>query len=363
VSERVRRGRKWGSAAVGVGAAMLLAAACSSQGSTQAGGTSTASSSASAGTKITKIAIALPAKVSDYGWNQQGDNAARAVATASGAQLTVLSDIGYDNTQSQLSQLARQHAQFIIAHASGYDTAAKQVAMQYHVPIMTYDIATELVPGLVSNITTSGQQGGYLAGILAAKMTKTMTVGIVVSASDTNWFEMSGGFAAGVHSANPKVKIRFAEIGSAAYDDSAGGKRVAQTLMSAGADVIFGMGDDASFGYLQAVSNANVGHKVWYIGDIGDIGPIDTKHVLLSSELWNFQGAFTQAVKDIKDGTYGRHGYNLDLANGGISLLKTSYIPAGVWSEIQAAQQKIISGQLTVPAATTLAKVKALISG
>ena len=362
MSERVRRGRKWGSAAAAAGAAVLLATACSSQGSTQTGGTSTASSSASAGTKITKIAIALPAKVSDYGWNQQGANAAKAVATSSGAQLTVLSDIGYDNTQSQLAQLARQHAQFIIAHASGYDTAAKQVAMQYHVPVMTYDVSTELVPGLVSNITTSGQQGGYLAGILAARTTKTMTVGIVVSASDTNWFVMSGGFAAGVHSANPKVKIRFAEIGSAAYDDSAGGKRVAQTLMSAGADVIFGMGDDASFGYLQAVSNANVGHKVWYIGDIGDMGPIDTKHVLLSSELWNFQDAFTQAVKDIKDGTYGRHGYNLDLANGGISLLKTSYIPAGVWSEIQAAQQKIISGQLTVPAATTLAQVKALVS-
>jgi simple sugar transport system substrate-binding protein len=347
-----------------VGAAVLLAAACSSQGSSQPASTPTSTSSASTGTSaaVTKIAIALPAKVSDYGWNQQGANAAIAVANLSGAHLTVLPDIGYDNTQSQLSQLARQHAQFIIAHASGYDTAAKQVAMQYHVPVMTYDISTELVPGLVSNITTSGQQGGYLAGILAARTTKTMTVGIVVSASDTNWFEMSGGFAAGVHSANPKVKIRFAEIGSAAYDDSAGGKRVAQTLMSAGADVIFGMGDDASFGYLQAVSNANVGHKVWYIGDIGDMGPIDTKHVLLSSELWNFQGAFTQAVKDIKAGTYGRHGYNLDLANGGISLLKTSYIPAGVWSEVQAAQQKIISGQLTVPATTTLAQVKALVS-
>ena len=362
MSERIRRAPKWGSAVAAAGAAVLLAAACSSQSSSQTASTPASTSSAGTSAKITKIAIALPAKVSDYGWNQQGVNAARAVANASGAQLTILSDIGYDNTQSQLSQLARQHAQFIIAHASGYDTAAKQVAMQYHVPIMTYDIPSELVPGLVSNITTSAQQGGYLAGILAARMTKTMTVGIVVSASDTNWYEMSGGFAAGVHSVNPKVKIRFAEIGPAAYDDSAGGKRVAQTLMSAGADVVFGMGDDASFGYLQAVSNANVGHKVWYIGDIGDISPIDTKQVLLSSELWNFQGAYTQAVNDIKNGTYGRHGYNLDLANGGISLLKTSYIPANVWSEIQSAQQNIISGQLTVPVTTTLNQVKALVS-
>ena len=107
---------------------------------------------------------------------------------------------------------------------------------------------------------------------------------------------------------------------------------------------------------------ASVGHKVWYIGDIGNITPIDTKHVLLSSELWSFTGVFTQALQDIKNGTYGQHGYNLDLANGGISLLKTSYIPASVWSEIQSAQQKIISGQLTVPATTTLPQVKALVS-
>jgi simple sugar transport system substrate-binding protein len=356
VSEGIRRGRKWSFAAAAAGVAVLVAAACSSQSAS-----TPSSSSAGKSVKITKIAIAVPAKISDYGWNQQGVNGARTVASATGARLTVISDIGYTNTLALLSQLARQHPQFIIAHASGYDTAAKQVALQYHVPIMTYDISTELVRGLVSNITTSAQQGGYLAGILAGRMTKTKTVGIVISASDTNWYEMSGGFAAGVHSVNPKVKVVFAEIGPAAYDDSAGGKRVAQTLMSAGADVVFGMGDLASFGYLQAISNASVGHKVWYIGDIGSMAPIDTKHVLLSSELWNFNGAFARAVADIKNGTYGRHGYNLDLANGGISLLKTSYIPASVWSEIQAAQQKIISGQLKVPVATTLTQVRALL--
>ena len=361
MSELIRRARKWGGAATVAGLAVVVAAACSSRGPSQPSSTPKSSSSGAA-KAVTKIAIAVPAKVSDYGWNQQGVNGARAVATANGANLTVLPDIGYNNTASLLGQLARQGAQFIIAHASGYDTAAKQVALQYHVPIMTYDIPTELVPNLVSNITTSAQQGGYLAGILAARMTKTKTVGIVISASDTNWYEMSGGFSAGVHSINPKIKIRFAEIGPAAYDDSAGGKRLAQTLMSLGADVIFGMGDDASFGYLSAISNASVGHKVWYIGDIGNIGPIDTKHVLLSSELWNFTGAFTQAVTDIKNGTYGRHGYNLDLANGGISLLRTSFIPASVWSEIQAAKQKIISGQLKVPVATTLSQVKTLVA-
>src|SRR5215470_6236101 len=121
VSERIHRARKWGSAAT-AGVAVLVAAACSSSGSGHAtGGNSSAATSA----KISKIAIAVPAKTTDYGWNQQGVNAARTVASASGAHLTVLSDIGYNNTQALLSQLARAHAQFIIAHASGFDTAAK----------------------------------------------------------------------------------------------------------------------------------------------------------------------------------------------------------------------------------------------
>ena len=315
-----------------------------------------------AGAKVTKIAIALPAKPTDYGWNQQGLNAAKAVAKSVGAKLNTVSNIGYNNTQSILSQLAQSGAQFIIAHASGYDTAAKQVAQRYHVPIITYDIPNELVPGLVSNITTSAQQGAYLAGILAAKTTKTKTVGIVVSANDSNWFEMSGGFAAGIRSVNRHIKVLFAEIGPASYDDSAGGKRVASTLISANADVIFGMGDDASFGYLQAISTAKAGHKVWYIGDIGNMGPIDKQHVLLSSEIWSFTNAFKLAVRDIQNGSYGKHGYNLNLKNGGISLLKTSYISAPVWAQIQQARAKIIAGTIKVPVATTLSAVKRLVA-
>ena len=88
---------------------------------------------------------------------------------------------------------------------------------------------------------------------------------------------MSGGFAAGVRSIDKTSKIIFATDRPAAYDDAAGGKRVATQVIAQGADVIFDMGDGASFGYLQAVETAKVGHKVWMIGDIGDLTPIDKK--------------------------------------------------------------------------------------
>ncbi len=99
---------------------------------------------------------------------------------------------------------------------------------------------------------------------------------------------MSGGFAAGARSVSPNVKIVFATVGPAAYDDAAGGKRVASSVIAAGADVVFGMGDGASLGYIQAIETAKSSNKVWYIGDIGNIAPIDKKHIQLSSVLWNF---------------------------------------------------------------------------
>jgi basic membrane protein A len=311
------------------------------------------------GTKVTSVAIATPAKPSDYGWNAQGVAGAAAAAKASGATLTKVTNVGYDNTESVLRQLAGKKPGLLIAHASGYDPIAIRIAQQTGVPTITYDNAKNLVKGKVGVITTSAQQGGYLAGILAAKSTKSGTVGIVISASDTNWYEMSGGFAAGVRSVSKSVKIVFATIGPAAYDDAAGGKRVATSVIAAGADVVFGMGDGASLGYIQAVETAK--SKTWYIGDIGNIAPIDKKKIQLSSVLWNFTGAFKTAISQINGGTFGTKAYDLTLSNGGISLLKTSYIPAATWALIAKAQKGIIAGTLKVPLTTTKGAVDKLV--
>lgn len=326
-----------------------------------AAGAAFAATAAKKGT-VKQVAIATPAKPSDYGWNQQGYNAAKTAAAGVGAKFVAQTNIGYDKTESVLRQLAQGGADFIIAHASGYDTVAGRIAQQLKVPVMTYDIPTQLTKDYVSNITTSSQQGSYLAGILAARMTKTKHVGIVISASDTNWYKMSGGFVAGVKSVNKKIKISFVTISSAGYDDSAGGKRVVTSVIATGADVIFGMGDGASFGYLQGIETAKAGHKVWFIGDIGNMGPIDKRHVLLSSVLWSFTSAFKQAISDIQANKYGTHGYNLTLSNGGISLLKTRYIPANVWKQITAARGRIMKGTLKVPLTTKAGQVKALIN-
>ena len=224
---------------------------------------------------MTSVAIATPAKTSDYGWNAQGVAGLKAAAKAYGIKNVKVVTEHRLQQHARGAASARRRAPLRADHRPRLAATTRRPSrspQQYQGPDRSPTTSRpSCSPGTLSNITTSSQQGAYLAGILAAKTTKTGTIGVIISASDTNWYEMEGGYIAGARSVNPKITITTAQIGAAGYDDSAGGKRVATSVIATGADVIFAMGDDASFGYLQAISTAKAGHKVWYIGDIGDI--------------------------------------------------------------------------------------------
>jgi basic membrane protein A and related proteins len=314
--------------------------------------------SAATAAKVTSVGFAAPEKPNDYGWNQQGYLAAQNAAKATGAKVVAATGIGYENVEPSLRRLAQRGADLIIAHASGYNTVAPKVAQQFKVPVVVWD-AKKSTPPLVSNVITAAQQGAYLAGVLAAQVTKTGTLGIVVSASDENWFKQAGGFVQGARSVNANMKFRYGRIGQASYADAAGGKRITQQVIAAGADIVFGMGDGASFGMLQAVETAKApsgASKVYFIDVIGNKTKIDKKGVLLSSELWDFTPIYTQAIKDVNAGTFGKT-YVLGAKNG-LSLLKTNKAPASAWAKVAAAQAKVGSGAIKVVSTATEPAVK-----
>ena len=315
---------------------------------------------AASANKVTKVGFASPEKPTDFGWNQQGFIGAKKAAAANGATVLDATGSGYENVEPNLKRLAQQGAGLIIAHASGYNEAGPTIAEQFKVPVVVWDAkASAVKKGLVSNVVTKAQEGAYLAGVLAALSTKTGNLGIVVSASDENWFKQSGGYCQGARSVNPNVKFKYARIGQASYADQAGGKRITSTVIAAGADVVFGMGDGASFGMLNAVSTAKPpagATKVWFIDVIGDKTKIDKKGVLLSSELWDFAPIYTRAIKAVNAGTFGTT-YTLDAKNG-LSLLKTNKAPASAWAKVAAAQKKIASGSVKVVSTATEPAVK-----
>jgi basic membrane protein A len=217
--------------------------------------------------------------------------------------------------------------------------------------------------GLVADYTVSGHEGAYLAGVLAARMTRTGTLGIVVSGEPPAWNAQSAGFAQGAKASKPDIKLLYAVIGPAAYSDAAGGKRVTESVIAAGADIIFGQGNGSSFGMIQAVetSKAVDGGKVWFIDVIGDKRPID-KGNLLSSVLWNLTPTYTAIVKDLQAGNFGTHSYAIGLKDGSVELLDTGHADKDAWAAAMAVKDKIISGEVKVEQIFDAEKVRALMS-
>ncbi len=312
---------------------------------------------------VTAIAVLVPEQGTDYGWNQQGVDAARAVAEAYGLEFMPAEGLGYGDVRPTLRELAEDGASLMIAHASGYKTAAPEIAAETGVPVAIVDSPDALQPGLVADYTLSGHEGAYLAGIMAAKMTRTGTVGIVVSGEPPSWNSQSAGFAQGVQAGNPDVKIVYAVIGPAAYADVAGGRRVTEAVIAAGADIIFGQGNGSSFGMIEAVENtkATDGGDVWFIDVIGDKSSLDKGH-LLSSVMWNMVPVYSAMVEDLKSGAFGKNHYKISLNDDSVKLLKTDHIPAEIWDEIMVLRGQIVDGSLVIEPVFDAVEVRKLMS-
>ena len=313
--------------------------------------------------EVKSIAILTPEDGTDYGWNQQGVDAAKAAAAATGVQVIVAQGLGYGDVRPTMRELAADGASLLIAHASGYNTAAPEIGAEMKVPVAIVDTPSALKAGMVADYTLSGHTGAYLAGRLAAKMTRSKTVGIVVSGEPPSWNSQSAAFAQGVKAENADVKVRYAVIGPAAYSDAAGGKRVTEQVIAAGADIIFGQGNGSSFGMLQAVETVKAadGGKVMFIDVIGDKTAID-KGFLLSSVVWNITPVYVAMINDLKADTFGTKSYAIGLADDSVKLLKTPQIPDDVWASVMKLRDDVLSGAIKVDPIFDAAAVRALMS-
>lgn len=312
---------------------------------------------------VNTIAVLTPEVGSDFGWNQQGVDAAKAAAANAGVELIVAEGLGYGDVRAPMRELAAEGVDLIIAHASGYRTAGMEIAEETGIPVAIVDSPEALKEGLVADYTLSGHEGAWIAGRIAAKMTTTGTVGIVVSGEPPSWNSQSAGFAQGVREENPDVNILYAVIGPAAYSDVAGGNRVTTSVIAAGADIIFGQGNGSSFGMLQAIetNKATDGSDVLFIDVIGDKTSVDKGH-LLTSVVWDMTPIYSEMIEDVKSGVFGTKHYAINVAGDSVKLIQSPQMPDDMWSAAMELREQIASGEVSLDPVFDAEQVRALVT-
>jgi basic membrane protein A len=206
-------------------------------------------------------------------------------------------------------------------------------------------------------------EGGFLAGYLAAGMTKTGTVGTFGGVNIPTVTDYMDGFARGIAYYNKAKSAKVQLLGwdpakrtglfTNNFDKVDDGKSFAQNLVDEGADIVLPVAGRVGLG--SAALAAQLGPtKLRIIGVDADqyLTDPDHKGVYITSVLKNMDVTTVQAIKAAMDGSFKGGTILGNLKSGGVGLAPfhdyDAQIPAALKAELDTIKQGIIAGTISV---------------
>ncbi|MER5212183.1 BMP family ABC transporter substrate-binding protein [Streptomyces sp. NPDC002838] len=259
-----------------------------------------------------------------------------------------------DKTQ-RLVSLAKQGHNPVIGVGYAYAPAVKEAAAKY--PDVTFGIVDDSTISAknVADLVFSEEQASYLAGVAAAKSTKSNVVGFVGGVDIPLIHKFQAGFAQGVKDTNPKVQVlsqyltQTAEEGGFSSPDK--GKTAAEGQIEKKADVVYAAAGLSGQGVIEAAA----ANKVWAIGVDSDQYKQEAlakyKDSILTSAMKDVAKAVYNLAKSVEDGKPETGIVRGDLKTGEVSLSNSNpkfADDAEVQEAIKTAKEKIISGEIKV---------------
>jgi basic membrane protein A and related proteins len=216
--------------------------------------------------------------------------------------------------------------------------AAKASPNIKFVLVDSFDFADKTPPSNLTGLLFHEDEPGFLAGALAAMMSKTHTIGVVAGLETVppvvNYVV---GYTSGAQYAVPGtkvLKIYQPESGAKDFNDPDWGKQQGQTFISQGADVLFGAGGQTGNGALLAAKEAN---KFCVGVDVDQyVSYPDVDSCLITSAEKHLSLAVKQAITGMVKGTSIAGIQNFTIQNDGIGLAPFHNFDGQISSDIKA---------------------------
>ncbi len=315
--------------------ATLVLSACGPAGTTQG--------------KTFRIAVIMPSATNDAAFSQSMWTALQTVQTQMGGPSAM--EIAYtDNlfnvpdAAAAIRDYASKGYDIVIAHGSQYGSSVQDIAPDF--PNTTFAWGTDVNTFGMKNVyayTAAAEQGGYVNGVMAAKLTKSKIIGVTgpVEVGDAKTY--IDGFVQGVASVDPNIKVNKTWTGS--FSDVALMTAAAKTHIAAGADILTGSSQSV-VGSIGAAKDA--GNVLWFgtQSDQASLAP----NLVVASQVYDWTSMLNDMITKHKAGTLGGEQYTLTLANGGLTMAFNSgyALPADVKAAADAAITGIKNGTITV---------------
>ena len=212
-----------------------------------------------------RIAVIMPSATNDAAFSQSMWVALQSVQKDMGGPSAL--DIAYtDNLFSvpdaaaAIRDYASKGYDIVIAHGSQYGSSVQDIAPDF--PNTTFAWGTDVNTFGMKNVyayTAAAEEGGYVNGVMAAKLTKSKVIGVTgpIDVGDAKTYV--DGFTQGVASVDPKIKVTTTWTGS--FSDVSLMTAAAKTQIAAGADILTGSSQSV-VGSIGAAKDA--GNVLWF---------------------------------------------------------------------------------------------------
>ena len=293
-----------------------------------------------------KLALVVAGQFGDRSFYDSSKAGADRLAKDLGVKVTTI-ECNNENHDAQMKNAADKADVVVCVGWEFYEI--ENIAPEYpNVKWIWIDNATSAPIDNVLNITYAQNEGSYLAGYIAAAMSKTGTVGAVGGEDQPVINDFIAGYKQGAAAFNADVKVVTNYANS--YDDPAKGKECALALADQKADVIFQIASAAGDGVFQAAKDRGI----YAIGVDSDQKYIDPE-VIICSMKKEVGNSIYDAVKALVGGDASRWGttWVADMSNGYVGIgygdeSMTQQVPAEVRTAVEELARKIISGEIKV---------------
>jgi simple sugar transport system substrate-binding protein len=290
-----------------------------------------------------KIAFAYVGPVGDGGWTFAHDNARKALEKEFGDKVktSFVENVPESaDAERVIRDMATQGNKLIFGTTFGYMEPMLKVAPDFK------DVKFEHATGYkqADNMRTYDSrtyEGAYMAGIIAGKMTKSNTLGVVASIPIPEVIRNINSFTLGAQSVNPKVKTKVVWVNG--WFDPPKETEAATSLMNGGADVLFQNTDSPA---VLKAAEAKGKRAFGWDSDMTAYGP----KAHLASAVINWGPYYIKATKEALDGSWkGGTGVWWGVKEGAIDIVSIAEdVPADTKAKVEEVKKGLADGSYVI---------------
>lgn len=315
-------------------AGSLLASAC---GKSEDSSSDSDSGGTTSGDDVVKVAWILPGPINDGGWSTAHNEGRLAIEEHFGdkVETTYKESIADGDGAQVVEDLVKDGYDLIFGASYGFGEALKEAAEKY--PDVAFEWATGDAPTDNMGIYFgAGEDSLYLTGMAAGAETTTNKIGFVAPFPIPEVIRHINAYALGAQSVNPDATVEV--IWTNSWFDPETERRAAESLISAGADVIANGGDGPAPGEVAKEKG------VAWTGYDSDQSA-NFAEVWLTAAIYDWGPYYIGQVQKVIDGNWEAGDYYGSIADGFTDIATFGErVPEDIRTAIEAKREEFIDG-------------------